>query len=664
LGNISLPTKASISFEGSKYFIEGKQPAEIKISVIDNLGQPCKNVELLIQNAGSDSVLIEPESDKTDEQGKLKVFISNYKAGGDYVIICLTNEQHYKVQPAIYEFEVWRKQWAVLMIIGLLGGLSLFLLGMTQMSTGLQSSAGKQIRNILNRLSNNRFVAMGIGALITSVVQSSSATNVMLVSFVNSRLMRFKQTIGIILGAALGTTLTVQIIAFKFTDYALVFVSIGLAVQYLSKNMKVSEIGRAIMGFGILFFGMHIMSVSMIPLRLYKPFVDIIVTLEAPLVGILAGAILTAIIQSSSAFIGILIILALQHLLSLDAAIALIIGANLGTSITALLASINTTREARQVALAHTFIKSVGALLFVFLIPVFTQVIKGLEPNANGLATARQIANAHTIYNLVLCVIFLPFTDSVAWTINRIYPVRDEKDDGLTLKYIGKNLIKAPSFALKAARGEVIRLMEEVETMTELMMLPFFERDKSAIEQINKLEEKVNFLRDNISEFLVNLTRRQVNEAEVKEAFILLNATREFEQIADVISSQLKNKAIKWCNEKGEFSESGRDELKRYHLMTLSIIRKAKKVYETLDIAKAQKLENKYDSYRDEFFDLEMQHYDRLKDKIEQSVSSSRTHLEIITLLRVISSHATNTARIILHNSENNNTNDSGKTTN
>ncbi|MBN2485496.1 MAG: Na/Pi symporter [Bacteroidales bacterium] len=646
-----IKTDAVIQVDGKKNLVNNGDTAIFVVTITDAYGKPLQGKSFDAKVYGSETINIFKSSEQTNDKGQVILKLNNINAKGNYQLVCFTNDETINASAVLFKFEVWHKSWAVFMLIGLFGGLSLFLLGMTQMSTGMQSSAGSQMRNILNRLSNNRFVAMGVGALITSVIQSSSATNVMLVSFVNSKLMRFKQTIGIILGAAIGTTITAQIIAFKLTDYALVFVSLGLAIQYLSKNGRIAEIGRAIMGFGILFFGMHIMSESMSPLRSYQPFIDSILTLEKPIYGILAGALLTALIQSSSAFIGILIILSFQQLLSLEAAISLIIGANLGTSITALMASINTTREARQVAFAHTFIKLSGSVIFVFLIPQFTRVVSEFEPEVGLMATARQIANAHTIYNIVLCLVFLPITNKVAWLINKIYPVSELSDEGLTLKYIGKNLVKAPSLALQAGRNEVLRLMSEVEAMSDLIMNSFFERDKKALEEISRLEEKVNFLRDNILEFLVKLTRRQVNESEVKEAFMLMNATREFEQIADIISTQLKNKAAKWCDSKNGFSETGLAEIKYYHQLTAGIIRKAKKVYESYDTTKAQKLEEKYLMLRNEFINLEMQHYERLKSNIEQSVSSSRTHLEIITLLRVISSHAANTARIVLYKS-------------
>ncbi len=640
--------KVILAVKGKTYYSEKINTGEIYVSITDSLLEPLSGIPFFIKSTDS-SFDFKSNNYITDTAGKCTVRFCNLRKGNHTLLLYTNNNKIYS-EPVSFEVVVFGNHWILYMVIGLIGGLCLFLFGMSQMSVGLQSSAGSQMRSILNKLSNNRFVAVGVGALITSVIQSSSATNVMLVSFVNSHLMKFRQTIGIILGAAIGTTITAQIIAFKLTDFALVFVSAGLAIQSFAKKNRHKEIGRSVLGFGILFFGMHIMSESMYPLRSFQPFIDIIVKLENPVFGILAGVFFTALIQSSSAFIGILIILSVQGLLSIDAATSLIIGANVGTAITAILASINTTREARQVAYAHTLMKIIGATIFIILITVSTPFMKNLNIISGDLVSPRQVANIHTVYNILLCAIFLPFTNKVAWLVDKLYPLKGTITDGLRLQYIDNNLLQAPTFALKAAREEVLRLMKNVEVMVEQIIKPFFNREEKIFTSIDRLEEEVNYLRDQINGFLITLSQSNVGEDEIEEAFILMNVVREFEQIADIVSTQLKSKAQSWCERMYEFSDSGKEELGHYHQLTLRIIKKAESVYKNFDINKAQKLKARYYSYRQEYFDLEHQHYERLKNNIEETVSSSKTHLEIITLLRVISSHATNTARVLIRN--------------
>jgi phosphate:Na+ symporter len=397
----------------------------------------------------ADSILT--YSVKTDSLGFASLEIPVLYTPGkyEYLVTCPEIKDCY---PKNFVINVQRRNWVVLLLIGLFGGLGLFLLGMSMMSEGLQNSAGNRMRTILQKLTHNRILGLGLGAIVTMVIQSSSATNVMLVSFVNSKLMRFKHTISIMLGAAIGTTITAQIIAFKLTDYALLFVILGLMIQYISKRNQSKEIGKTILGFGILFFGMYIMSESVSPLKTFDPFIQVILQLEAPVIGIIIGALLTALIQSSSAFIGILIVLSMQGLLTISAAVPLIIGANVGTAITTVLASLNSSRESKQVALAHTLMKIIAALIAIFFIPSFIKMITSFSSeNAslihfeefNTVASPRQIANTHTIFNIGLCLLFLPMTNSFGKLITWIFPLKDKALSPFTLRYINESLLAA-----------------------------------------------------------------------------------------------------------------------------------------------------------------------------------------------------------------------------
>ena len=291
--------------------------------------------------------------------------------------------------------------------MGLLGGLVLFLYGMEKMSEGLKKSAGKGMRKILSALTNNRIIGLAVGAFVTMVIQSSSATTVMLVSFAQAKLLTFGQTLSVILGANIGTTVTAQLIAFKVTDYAFLMIIIGFALTIFSKKDSYKYLGESLLGFGILFLGMKIMSDAMYPLRDYEPFIALMKNLENPVYGFIIGAVFTALIQSSSAFTGIVIVLAQQGLLTLDAGIPLLFGANIGTCVTAGLASLGASREAKRVALAHVIFNTAGAVIFLFWIPYFADIVRWISPvsDAEGMEklaseTPRQIANAHTLFNV------------------------------------------------------------------------------------------------------------------------------------------------------------------------------------------------------------------------------------------------------------------------
>jgi len=557
----------------------------------------------------------------------------------------------------IYKIFARKTNWVFLLVAGLIGGLGLFLLGMTMMSDGMQNAAGDKMRTILSQITHNRIIAVGVGTFVTMVIQSSSATTVMLVSFVHSKLMKFRQSIGVILGAGIGTTITAQLIAFKLTDYSLFLIGIGFILNSFTKSRNLRNIGKTILGFGILFFGMHIMSDSMFPLRSFSPFIDFIVKLENPFLGILVGAIFTALIQSSSAFIGIMIILATQGLLTIEASIPLLFGANIGTAITAILAGIKTDREAKQVALAHTLIKVIVVLIFLFWIPQFVEIVKLVSPkssfsegNFNSLAETvpRQIANAHTVFNIVLTCLILPFINLFGKMVEKILPLKQITEPVLKTVYLDYGMVKNSSLALSLAKKETLRMGRLVQNMTGDIIIPYLVKKIEIIDDIRQNEEEVNFLRDQINDYILKVTRENLNEERVNESFQLLYTVKEFEQIADLVATNMIPKAMFWSSSNFEFSKEGKKELIDYHTRTQKQLSRALEVFENVNLEKAKAMKVKYKQYRNLEIEFEKQHFERLREEIMETVTSSKTHVELMTFLRAINGHATNIARILL----------------
>ena len=537
----------------------------------------------------------------------------------------------------------------IFLVSGIIGGLGLFLMGIKMMSDSLTKSTGDKIRDLLARLTHNRLVAFFIGIVTTMVFQSSTATTVMLVSFVNSRIIHFRNTLGIIFGSAIGATVTIQLIAFRVSDYALTVVAVGFILYVISARQNIRAISVTIIGFGILFLGMNLMSDSIEPLKNAEGFTKLLRNLEYPATGIVVGALLTALIQSSSAFLGILIVLGSQGLISLTAAIPLMIGANIGTAITAIIAAAGSSREAKQVALAHTLFKLIGALIIVWFIPSFEELITRISTSGS---ISRQIANSHTIFNTVIAILFLPFTGLFAKFVNYLLPLREDKHKAPSTWYIDDDLLHSPALALSLARQEVLRMMEITQRMTEEIIVPFIERERAILAKIKDREKEINFLRDAINRYLVKIIRQNITEAQVQEAYGMMYAVDEFEQIADVISLNLIDKAEKWCDSNYNFSEEGKKEILDFHAKTMRLLYQAYSTFSKGNkreaVIGAKKSKASYSNFRKEFFDLEKQHYSRLTRDNENSVESSRTHMEIIGSLRVIGSHATNIARIIL----------------
>ncbi|MDA3952292.1 MAG: Na/Pi cotransporter family protein [Bacteroidales bacterium] len=637
-----------------------KSEKPIRILVLDENNTPSKNklVKLNIISVPSGDVefKILDTLIYTDSAGIAQTFIVLGLKEGLYEISAQLVD-YPESNFLIYKANARKSNWVFLLVIGLIGGLGLFLLGMNMMSDGMQNAAGDKMRGVLSHITNNRFIAIGVGTFVTMVIQSSSATTVMLVSFVYSKLMKFRQTIGIILGAGIGTTITAQLIAFKLTDYSLLLVGVGFIMNSFTKSSYIRSIGKTILGFGILFFGMHIMSESMFPLRSFAPFIDSIVKLENPLLGILIGAIFTALIQSSSAFIGIMIVLAMQGLISLEASIPLLFGANIGTAITAILASIKTDREAKQVALAHTLIKIIGVLLFLFWIPQLAEIVKIISPKStlpdgdlNSLAATvpRQIANAHTVFNVVLTCLILPFINVFGKFVEKLLPVKYLEEPVLRTVYLDYGMVKNASLALSLAKKETLRMGKLVQNMTGDIIIPYLVKKTEIIEDIKSKEEEVNFLRDQINDYILKITRENLNEERVNESFQLLYTVKEFEQIADIVSTTMIAKAERWSKMNYKFSIEGKNEIVNYHTKTQKQLSRALEVLENVNLEKAKAMKEKYRHYRNMEIELEKHHFERLKDEIVESVSSSKTHIELMTFLRAINGHATNIARILI----------------
>jgi Na/Pi-cotransporter len=327
--------------------------APLELLLSDPSGHPVPGIQvvytLIAYPENGEDAMLQPQLVVSDSSGVASSTLILGSIPGTYRVSARI-EEGFPDNELIFTARASKRNWVWILMISLLGGLGLFLFGMHTMSEGMQQSAGARLRTILENVTRNRIVGAGIGTFVTTIIQSSSATSVMLVSFVNAGLLKFRQTIPVLLGAAIGTTITAQIIAFKITEYSLLLVAAGFFLQTFSKKERFKSVGYALFGFGILFFGLEIMSDAMAPLRDYAPFIDLLLRLESPLLGILVGAAFTALIQSSSAFIGIMIVLASQGLLSLDACIPLLLGSNLGTPVTALLASMKSGKEAARIA--------------------------------------------------------------------------------------------------------------------------------------------------------------------------------------------------------------------------------------------------------------------------------------------------------------------------
>ncbi len=645
-----------VQFTGKK----AKHPFRVKL--IDDQGKPQKGImvhfKIIDTPPGAQMSCLNDTIVRTDSSGLAQTYFRFGTEPGDYLVMASCNNQGVQGE-LIYKVRAKPAHWMLLLVIGLVGGLSLFLFGMHMMSEGLQKSAGHQMRSVLKKISTNRFVATGIGAFVTMVIQSSSATIVMLISFVQSRLMKFSNSVAIILGASIGTTITAQIIAFKITDYALLFVALGFGIHFFSKKVALKYIGQGILGFGVLFYGMYLMSESMVPLRTHEPFLHLLATLENPLKGMLVGALLTALIQSSSAFIGILIALAMQGLVSMASVVPLIIGANVGTVITAFLASIGASSEARKVAVAEGLMKLTGVLVVIWWIDDYTGLIKYLSTSfmsdSASVADAslpRMIANAHTLFNLIIAVIILPLIKPFIRLIDWMMPSGDKlkKSQAGEVRYLDDHLLQTPALALSLAKAESVEMAGRVQEMLQLSWLVLYERKAEYLDEIYNKEQQVDELAKAIQKYLVELTRAENTDKRVKETFQILYAVKEWEQIGDVVSTNITGILRKWLQQPLDFSEKGQQELADLYAKTQEQLARATKLFDSFSLEDAKFIKKKNKEYRKYFKASEEKHFERLANKVPESISTTNVHLELTGLLHAVMRHATHIARYVADN--------------
>jgi phosphate:Na+ symporter len=396
------------------------------------------------------------------------------------------------------------------LIFGLLGGLALFLYGMGQMADSLTIIAGDRMKSILARLTRNRVTGVLTGALFTAVIQSSSVTTVLVVGFVSAGIMTLTQSVGVILGTGIGTTITAQIIAFNIKEYSLLLVAVGFLVMFVAKREITRHYGTAIMALGLVFLGMGIMGEAMKPLRTWQPFLDVMTGLENPWLGILVGAVFTALVQSSSATVGIIIVLGSQGLVSLPAGIGLLLGANIGTTVTALLASIGRPREAQRAAVIHLIFKVVGVLIWVFLVQQLIWLAVQVSPSHPELSgttrlaaeAPRQIANAHTLFNVANTLLFLPLVNVFVWLVRRLLPDRPDDAYKVRIKYLDEGLVKTPAFALDRARLEMLHMGDRVREMLKDILPVTLGGDREELQDFAARDDEVDQLHGEIVTYL------------------------------------------------------------------------------------------------------------------------------------------------------------------
>jgi len=513
---------------------------------------------------------------------------------------------------------------------------------MNLMGMGLQKVAGERLKKLIEVLTNNRFMGVIVGTVVTMIVQSSSATTVMVIGFVNAGLMNLSQSIGVIMGANVGTTVTAQLIAFKLEDIAPVVIAIGVGIWLFSSKKKNKEIAEILIGFGILFVGMSFMGDHLKPLAKSQVFNDMMTSLtNNPLLGILVGFGLTTIVQSSSASIGLLLALASQGFISIDIALPILFGDNIGTTTTALLSSIGAGKTAKRAALMHFLFNVFGTIIFMIALqyPIKALVLR-LSPDD----IQRQIANAHTFFNLTNVIIQFPFAGLIVLAAEKLIPGKDEEMGGL--KYLDPRIIETPSIAVGQAAKEVLRMAKMVKNNFRTSIDSFYKKDEKLTQKVFQEEQRINQLEKDITQYLVELSNAPLTDEQHATVTTLFHAINDIERVGDH-ADNLAELAQYRIDNKLWFTDEALDELQIMFDKVESAFANSLTAFKTADSSIAKKVidaEEEIDLMEKQY---RANHIERLNRQTCQP-SSGIVFLDVISNLERIADHSSNIAEYIL----------------
>jgi len=543
-------------------------------------------------------------------------------------------------------------QWSVI-ITQLGGGLALFLYGMRRMTEALKTVAGSGMKDLLARLTTNRFTAATAGALITAVVQSSSVTTVLVVGFISAGLLNLGQSIGVILGANVGTTITAQIIAFQIYKYGLLLIAVGFFVEVLGHRERLRQWGTAVMGLGLIFFGMELMNIATGPFREWEPFIALMRDMSNPALAVLAGAGFTAIVQSSSATTGIVIVLAGNGLITLESGIGLILGANVGTCVTAFVSSLGRPREAVQAAWAHIIFNVAGVFVWILFIDQLADFVRAISPVSEELSglermtadTPRQIANAHTLFNLANLALFIWFTTLLARIVERIVPPA-AAPAGIQPRFLDDFFLNESATALDIVRRELGHVAERIGAMLGASLRTTLQGSERDAEKLVDADNEVDSLYRQIIRYLGRLSQNDLVDRQPRQLNDFVGIANYLENIGDVIEKDLMPIAAKRRRLQIRVSDETRTKLEELAKVVIENFDKAAETIMTSDTELALEVLDSKSAVRDLCDEASARIASRLADEEAYRIDIFQIETEIIEIYRRLNPLSRRIARL------------------
>ena len=619
----------------------------IVIRVTEPSGNPSPNVDVtplaVLAPEGVEHPLeFTPPVGRTDHFGRAHFQVRIGAKPGKYeALLFIGSEADPSASHARIEFLAQTENWATILLLTLAGGLAIFLYGMKTASDGLQAIAGNRLRNALGGLTRNQFMALLLGIAVTFFTQSSGATTVMVMSFIRAKLLTFRNSLAIILGAAIAGTITVQLISFDLFVYALPAIALGFGFYFFSGREKVKAGGLIALGFGFVFLGMNIMTEQMAPLKSFPAFRGAVAGLAGhPVWAVLLSTLFTAATQSSGAVLGVVLAFARQDLVTLEHAIPMFFGAAIGATITGLLAAVGAPAEAKRIAWGHLVFKVGAVMLFLPLLPQLAEAgrmlsafLAGGTP-ASGEGVARTIANTYTLFVVVAALLAFPLLPLIEKLVTRWIPDTPESTNGeFRSKYLDPTVLDTPSVALGSVRREISRMGRFVEEMMRSAAAGLFDKESGAAAFIHARDNKVDFLNAEITHYLNQLNKHVQDTEESAGVIDMLYVVSDLESIGDIFDKNLVPLTEKMLGRGYSFSEEGEKDLRQLQHKVAERLSEMVIALATGDRAIAEKIISGFEALQAEGKHMHLRHIRRLQSELPESVETSSVHLDVINYL-------------------------------
>lgn len=614
---------------------------EFQVQLTDSQQQPLKNTEVefsiiqdtLFQHSKNISY-VQNSKIKTDQNGYAKTKLIIGKKSEDKIVVLVTSEN---AKPAYFTVSVLGKNWIMLMVAGILGGISFLLYGIFKINLSFQKIAGPNIRTILTKFTSNRYKGFFTGFVITSFNQSSSATSLLQIGLVSAGLLSFQQSMGVTIGSSVGSTITGQLVAFKLVNYALIIVAFGFLLSFFASKKRLMSIGNAIFGFGLIFFGLKLMSDAMIPITLNSALLEMIASVQYPVFIIFIGIALTMLLHSSAATLGIAIVLASSGILSLLQAVCICLGAQIGTCTTDVIGSINQPRNAKRVMLWHLTFQTLGVFIILPMLfitynetPLWITFVKFITNKlflSNDIA--REVAMSHTIVALTTTSIVLPILPFFHKLILFIYPCKTCENMTETI-FIDNKYITQPNKALDLSKKEILRMSEMLLETVKGSLRIIETRYEDIADNIAQKAFDIRILTGKIEPYLSKIGQNKLSPEQSKREIALLYIIADFEQIADIIERNFMFISHEKIKRSLRFSDEGFNDIKQLHGIIYSNCSKVIDAFEKDDIVSANEFAVSVPELHNRVHQFKKKHISRLQADLKESVETSGLHMNIL----------------------------------